>query len=190
MTTCWNTPIILRNPASSRINAVEVMMIDRIARDRFAQAIRALIAGTITNREFEDKRLPALDTADPAIAAICQEGAWHLYCDLQEHRLRGRHALSRKDKSHVARWVLFLKTDFPYEWPQLRGMRFFGLALANLLTLGVANRFHASWFRKHGAMDVWPFMRQADYAAALKTPAYLGATSAHAFEPRPPSGEA
>ena len=165
-------------------------MIDREARDRFAQAIRALVAGTITNVQFEDIRLPALNTADPAIAAIHQEGTWHLYSDLEEHRVRGKHALSRKDKSHVARWVLFLKTDLPYEWPELRGMWFFALALANLLTLGLANRLYANWFKQRGDVDVWPFIRQADYAAALERPVYLGVTSNNSFKPMPLRGTA
>ncbi|ABI59616.1 hypothetical protein [Nitrosomonas eutropha] len=165
-------------------------MIDREARDRFAQAIRALVAGTITNDQFEDIRLPSLNTADPAIAAIYQEGAWHLYSDLEEHRLRGKHALSPKDKSHVARWVLFLKTDLPYEWPELRGMRFFALGLANLFTFGLANRFYANWFKQQGEVEVWPFIRQADYAAALERPVYLGVASNNSFKPMPLRGTA
>lgn len=127
-------------------------MIDRKARDKYAQAIRALVAGMITNDEFEDERLPALDTADPAISAI---------------------------KSHVARWVLFLKTDVPYEWPELSGKRFFALALANVLTFGYANRFYEDWFKQQGEADVWPFVRYADYAAALECPVYLA--GAHRF---------
>ncbi|MBJ7575480.1 hypothetical protein [Luteimonas sp. MC1828] len=170
--------------------ALEVIMIDREARDRFAQAIRALVAGTITNDEFEGVRFPALDTADPAIAAIYQEGAWHLYSDLEEHRLRGKHAISRKDKSHVARWVLFLKTDLPYEWPELGGARFFALGLANLFTLGVANRFYVKWFKQQGEVDIWPFIRHEDYAAALERPVYLGVTSNNSFKPTPLRGAA
>lgn len=152
-------------------------MIDREARDKFAQALRALAAGSITNDEFEDMRLPELNTADPAITAIYQEGAWHLYSDLEEHRLRGKHALSREGKSHVARWVLFLKTDLPYEWPELRGIRFFALGIANSFTLGFVNHFYTSWFKRQGEMAVWPFIRQEDYAAALEQPVYLGVTS-------------
>lgn len=149
-------------------------MIDREARDTLAQAIRALGAGTISNDAFERRRQPALGSADPAVAAIDREGAWQLYDDFQEHRLRGRYALTRGGRSEVARWVLFLKTDLPYEWPLLRGPGLFLLGLANLLTLGIAGRGYAGWFGRQGDIDVWPFVRQADYAAALERAAYLG----------------
>lgn len=148
-------------------------MVDRKARDGFAQAIRALVAGTITNDQFEDSRLPALRSADPAVKAIQNEGVWHLYSDLEEHRLRGKHALARADKTHVARWVLFLKTDLPYEWPVMSGLNAFLLALASLLTLGAAHRCYAHRLQQHGDMHVWPFIRQADYQAALARPVYL-----------------
>src|SRR5436190_16244886 len=105
-------------------------MVDRKARSRFAESIRALVAGQITNDEFEDLRLPTLDTSDPAIVAIFDEGVWRLYSDLHEHRLRGKYALSRKNTSDVARWILFLRTDLPYEWPQLRGLRYLALLVA------------------------------------------------------------
>ena len=165
-------------------------MIDREARTKFAQAIRALVAGQITNDEFEDSRLSRLNTSDPAIAAIYQEGAWHLYSDLEEHRLRGKHAISRTDKSHVARWILFLKTDLPYEWPELRGKRFFALGLGNLLTLGLANRFYTRWFKQQGDIDVWPFIRRQDYETALGRPPYLVVTSNNSFKPMPLRGTA
>ena len=165
-------------------------MIDREARRIFAQAIRALVAGQITNYEFEDSRIPRLNTSDPAVSAIYQEGAWHLYCDLEEHRLRGKHAVSRAEKSQVARWVLFLRTDLPYKWPELRGIRFFALAVANLLSLGLANRFYARWFRQQGEVDLWPFIRRQDYETALGRPPYPGVTSNSSFKPTPPHGAA
>ena len=165
-------------------------MVDRKARNLFAQSIRALVAGQITNDEFEDVRLPALHTADPAIAAIYQEGAWHLYSDLEEHRLRGKHALSSQDKAHVARWVLFLKTDLPYAWPELRGLRFFALGIANIVTIGLANKVYANWFKRHGDIDVWPFINREDLAVAQQHPVYLGVTSNNSFKPRPLRGPA
>ena len=163
-------------------------MVDRKARSLFAESIRALVAGLITNDDFEDKRLPALNTSDPAISAIYQEGVWRLYSDLHEHRLRGKDALSRKDKAVVARWILFLRTDLPYEWPELRGMRFFCLAIANLVSLGLANRLYSSWFRKHGMAEIWPFIRPEDFASARQYSGYLAAASNNSFKPSPLRG--
>ena len=163
-------------------------MVDRKARSRFAESIRALVAGRITNDEFEDSRLPELETDDPAISEIYKEGVWHLYSDLHEHHLRGKFALSREDKAIAARWVLFLRTDLSYEWPVLRGWRFFGLALANLFSLGLANRFYSRWFAQHGKADIWPFMRLSDLAFAQRHCGYLGAASNNSFKPSPLRG--
>ena len=82
-------------------------MVDIDARRRLSDALRALVAGLVTNDEFE-ARLPDLRSADRAIGALFHHGAWFLYSDLSEHRLTGRHALSPQARRDVARWVLFL----------------------------------------------------------------------------------
>ena len=149
-------------------------MIDRGARNKLAGALRALASGLITNDEFEDQRLP-YSNEDPAIYEVYSNGAWSLYSDLQLYRLRGRHRLDDKTRSAVARWVLFLKTDLPYEWPiSTPGHGMFRL-VANLLTVGFANRFFVRKFQAHGDVSVWPFIRRSDYDAALATPVYLSA---------------
>jgi hypothetical protein len=163
-------------------------MVDRESRSRFAESIRALVAGRITNDELEDSRLPELEADDPAISEIYKEGVWHLYSDLHEHHLRGKYAISRQDKATVARWVLFLRTDLPYEWPVLRGWRFFGLALANLISVGLANRFYSRWFAQQGKADIWPFIRPHDLAFAQRNCGYLGAASNNSFKPSPLRG--
>jgi hypothetical protein len=150
------------------------MNIDRAARNQLAEAIRALAAGLITNDQFEDKRMPYSNT-DPAINEVYSKGAWCLYSDLQEYRLKGRHKLDEQTKKNVARWVVFLKTDLPYEWPvptpRESLLRFF----ANLLTLGMANRRHIAELKRQGDAEVWPFIRRCDFEAALKEPKYLHA---------------
>jgi len=148
-------------------------MIDRAARDRFSQGIRALAAGLVTNDEFEDTRYYPLKSADRAISAIYQDGACGLYADEDDVRLIGARALSREDKTQVARWVLFLKTDLPYEWPMLSFPRMFALSLANLVTLGLAGRLYSNWCIRQGEPEVWPFIRDSDYTAALERPVYL-----------------
>ena len=146
-------------------------MIDRRARDRLAEAMRALAAGLISNDAFENDRLPS-SSDDAAIREIYSNGAWGLYSDHHEYRLRGRYKLNDKAKEDVARWVLFLKTDLPYEWP-VTTRRLLPL-LANVFTLGLANKYYF-WprFRAHGEIEVWPFVRRADYEAALNHPPYL-----------------
>lgn len=147
-------------------------MIDRNARNKLAEAMRALASGLITNDEFEDNRLPR-SNEDIAIFEVYSKGAWCLYSDMQEYRLVGNHRLDKETKYAVARWVLFLKTDCPYEWPVPTRNQALLRLLANLLTLGIANRFFNRQYRAYGEVDVWPFLRRVDYEAALQSPAYL-----------------
>ena len=90
-------------------------MVDRSSRRQLAALLRQLAAGRMTNDEFE--RREPLESADPAIQAICSDGAWFLYDDLHEHRLIGKYRLDGRLRSDVARWVLFLETDIEYQWP-------------------------------------------------------------------------
>ncbi|MCL5980304.1 MAG: hypothetical protein M1488_06460 [Gammaproteobacteria bacterium] len=149
-------------------------MVDRAARNQLAEAILALASGCISNDEFEDKRLPHTKE-DAAIFEVYSNGAWFLYSDLEEQWLIGKHRLSKATKAHIARWVLFLKTDLPYEWPVPTLWQKLGLLAANLVTLGIAGRILARRFRAKGDRDVWPFIRRTDYEAALKHPVYLNA---------------
>jgi hypothetical protein len=147
-------------------------VIDRKSRNALAESIRALVSGQISNDEFEDRRLP-VSAEDPAIWEIYSKGAWCLYSDLSEYRLIGKHRLTAQAKSEVARWILFLKTDLPYEWPRLSTGKFLGLLLLNILTLGTTNAVYAKRLRAHGDSAVWPFILRTDYEAALNSPAYL-----------------
>ena len=80
-------------------------MIDREARTELAELIRHLVAGLITNEEFGD-RVPS-STEDPAVFEVFFGGAWHLYSDLREYYLKGKHRLPRDLRREVARWILF-----------------------------------------------------------------------------------
>jgi hypothetical protein len=146
-------------------------MIDRPARRQLAEAIRALVSGQISNDEFEDR--VSVTSQDPAVHEVFESGAWGLYSDTHEYHLKGRYKLARADKSHVARWVLFLQTDLPYEWPRLRGWQQLAYLLGSLATLGIAARVYRSRWRRRGDFEVWPFIRTADLRAARRNPAYL-----------------
>ena len=62
-------------------------MVDRKARDEFAELLRHFIAGRITNDEFEDQ-VP-LSSKDLAIVEIWWRAAWQFYGDLYQHTLTG-----------------------------------------------------------------------------------------------------
>ncbi len=147
-------------------------LIDRNARDRLAEAMRALASGLITNDEFENSRLPH-GAEDVAIREVYSKGAWMLYSDLHEYRFTGNSKLDDATKAEVARWVLFLKTDLPYEWPASSALLSLAILMANLLTFGVANRLFTSRFHAYGDISVWPFISESDYEIALRFPPYL-----------------
>jgi hypothetical protein len=149
-------------------------MIDKPARTKMAELARHLVAGIITNDEFED-RLP--ESADPAIQEIFYLGFWPLYSDSSEHRLIGDHAVHGGDRREAARFILFLESHAAYRWPIYP--RSFRHALYDLFSLGrfsrtTRNRFEALCATV-GDVDVWPFLTKSDYESALQKPPYLHA---------------
>jgi len=114
-------------------------MIDRSARNRLAELIRSLVSGSITNDEFED-RVP--ESNDRVVTEVFYHGAWCLYSDMKEYKLKGKDVLSKEDKSIVARWILFLKSENEYEWPSAS----FKEAFLKSITLGVFG---------HNTLDKW-----------------------------------
>ena len=159
-------------------------MIDREARDILAESFRHLVAGQISNDQFEDR---LRRSRDPGVNEVYFCGAWPLYDDLHEHKLTGKWAIKPEHKPIAARYLLFLKTNLEYEWPRRTGTRQLLAGLLSLLTLGlfgrVFNRIRDK--RSGGDQHVWPFFRQGDYEMALRQHPYLSKEGS--TEP-PPSG--
>lgn len=141
--------------------------LDPPARRRLAEALRALLTGQITNDEFE-ARVPKR-SVDHVVSEVFWR-AWGLYSDLWEYRLRGRYKVVPEAREQVARWVVFLETDLPYEWPRWPVL---AVLVANLLTLGLAGVLARRWLARVGDLAVWPFLCRADYEQALAVPPYL-----------------
>ena len=146
-------------------------MIDRESRTQLAELTRHLVAGRITNDEFEDRI--SLNSADPAVWEIFLSGPWYLYSDNREYRLTVKYRLLKGTRHDVARWILFLKTDFEYEWPQLGRFRSLLLLLGNLFSVGLLSVVYRRYSRRFGDSEVWPFLRRSDYDSALKQPPYF-----------------
>lgn len=146
-------------------------MVDRDARDKMALLLRRLVAGRITNDEFEDNR--PLSCTDPAVEEIYHRGVWGFYSDLYEHRLVGRARLPREARREIARFILFLKSDLDYEWPCRRLWEELLWMLAGFLTLGFSGRFYWRWLGTQSEVSVWPFLRQEDFERAARHPCYL-----------------
>jgi hypothetical protein len=163
-------------------------MIDPQARSTLAEATRALVAGRITNYQFDD-RIPK--SPDAAVREIYNKGLWLLYCDLRQYRLAGTDRLKAQERSMAARCVLFLKSNLSYDWPVLSGPSSVLLAVLNLLTFGIAGRAYSN--RACAGRDIayWPFVSAAQYSDALQSPPYLnGSGSNNSFKPKPLRGSA
>jgi hypothetical protein len=141
-------------------------MVDREARRNIAECLRGLASGLITNDEFEG-RVPR-GSRDPAIRAIF-DAAWQLYSDFYTHKI----TLTKATKSEIARCILFLQTDLPYEWKEPKGVKELLLIVSSLLTFGLLMRIYRRSYSQQGDFSVWPFIRHADYQLALQNPVYL-----------------
>ena len=148
-------------------------MIDRTARDKFAEQLHQFVAGRRTNWEFEDA-IPG--SSDPAIQEIFMNGPWLLYDDLHEHRLEDKWKISKEDQRHIARWILFLKSEFEYQWPLLFGRSEWINGLLKLATLGLYSMWLRHRIKVAGDLSIWPFMRNEDMAVSVANPPYLAGT--------------
>jgi len=141
-------------------------MIDREKRDLLAAILRHLCSGQISNAEFESCE-GKLESNDPGIWPILN-AAWQLY-DLGEISGVGP---TEAYEPVVARWILFLKSDLAYEWPEeapLKLLWFYALRLASFGYFGRRPTFKSCG----GDESVWPFFRGEDLEAANANPPYL-----------------
>ncbi|MGY0653061.1 hypothetical protein ACW7GZ_14620 [Luteimonas sp. A537] len=161
-------------------------MVDISARSKLSEAARALVAGRITNDQFE-ARVP--ESADPAVREIFNKGFWPLYNDLKAYKLTGSDRMDADNRAFASRCILFLKTSRPYAWPFHSGLDALRLDLINLLTLGFSGRRFRRRLQTIGDVDAWPFLTHADYLAALRSPPYLtGLGPNNSFKPKPLRG--
>jgi hypothetical protein len=155
-----------------------------------ADGTHEYLAGMLTTYEFE-RRLHATDLPvfgaprpddDPVLSPMVQR-LWlscYVHGDLDEYRLTNEHKLPTESRREVLRWILFLRSDRQYEWPQFQCLadlnRNAGLIhpLLSLLTLGYWGRVQRETFRREaeqfmlaGDHDVWPFKRREDFQAVL-----------------------
>ena len=174
-------------------------MIDKERRKKLALHLRHLSVGLITNDDFEERvmddvtsgRLPEqyyrskeAKNDDPIIMPML-ELCWCLYDDTRRHKLIGRHKLTDEQLKDIARYILFLHSDFEYEWPYIDGtnplIKFsFKNLLLTILTLGQNIREESKKRKQQieelegkGDMDVWPFFRREDYEEQLKKQPFL-----------------
>ena len=141
-------------------------MIDRQARDSAAEILRQFFSGRFSQFDFEE-RFPG--STDPAIRAV-DHTVWCFYDDFREHKMTGEWKLTPEWKRAIARWVMFLHSDFEYEWPNVSypGLR----PLKRTFFRKKEKRFMES-----GDYGVWPFISKASYESAKSNPVLLAGRS-------------
>lgn len=143
-------------------------MIDRLQRDRFAEALRHLLSGQMDNLTFGDLDGPGGVTGsdDRALHEVFY-AVWPAYDDFRSHPLR----LTDGQRLDFKRFVLFLHSDSEFEWPRpRRGIVDWFWRVADDIT---GQRFGWWPVKSDGDMAVWPFFRRADYDRALQSPRLL-----------------
>lgn len=154
-------------------------MVDRKARDRFAELLRHFIAGRMTNEAFEDElpfpKLFSSKQADPAITEIWWIAALPLYGDAVELTLTGEYRVTGEARREIAKCVLFLKTDQEYQWPRPNSLKGLLMDLLGLVSLGRAGRHSTKDLldAAAGDLEAWPFISLKDLETARKRPPYL-----------------
>jgi hypothetical protein len=95
-------------------------MVNTLRRKKYAELLRHFFAGQITNHEYEyraDAIIFDLSHQDDPVLWAIWRNAWATYDGLFTHKMTGRHALTRENEAEVAKWITFLYTDQPYDWP-------------------------------------------------------------------------
>ncbi|ANE51950.1 hypothetical protein [Flavisolibacter tropicus] len=145
-------------------------MVDTESRSLLAENFRRLIAGQITNFEFEEATF-GVNTDDRAIKDLI-DVIWTFYDDLKEHKLDVA-AFSQEDYKTCARFILFLKSGQEYQWPKSSVFDPFVRLLSKVFTLGIYTRKKEKEFVAAGDINYWPFLNAEDFEQAKKRPKYL-----------------
>lgn len=170
-------------------------MVDRIARDKYAELIRHFCAGLLTNDEYEARTYTIIGDSDDKALFEVYLAVWGYYDDLHTHRMTGGYRLRRDDRRRVAQCVLFLQSDAEYLWPE-HNCRFRApLAAWPLLAVG-AVLLPFAWIApklvsvalsplvalmrlcdrlsdRNGVTDRWPFLHLSELDEARRHPRLL-----------------
>jgi hypothetical protein len=145
-------------------------MVDNESRSLLAENIRHLVAGIITNYEFEESTFGA--KTDDGVIKDLIDVIWTQYDDLKEHKL-DVDTLSQEDYKTFARFILFLKSDQEYKWPKSSVFDPFIILLSKVFTLGIYTRKMDREYATAGDIKYWPFINKEDFELAKKHPKYL-----------------
>lgn len=145
-------------------------MVDRDSRSRTQVLLKKIALGRATNIESENEFYELFPRSkDPVVFALFRT-VREMSGD-KEHSLASAFSRGSEMRKRLCRWILFLRSDFEYEWPQDR------------LAPGLRDIYRPSWLDKllgrqfrllrsnemycrQGDYHVWPFKRVADFESA------------------------
>jgi hypothetical protein len=128
----------------------------------------------MTNHQYEVQCDELLDNGDEAVNQVyCR--LWYNYCDLRKHRMGLKHDMTRDGRRLVARWIIFLRSGRPYEYPIYGCLP----TLIAFVTLGLIRKRDPMSF---GDSDVWPYLIRDDFLYDLARPKLLNGRSANPSE--------
>ena len=139
------------------------------ARLQYAELVRHFLAGRMTNHQYENRCDVLIDDGDDAVNQIYCE-LWKSYCDFREHRMGLRHGMTRDGRRLAARWIMFLRSGRPYEYPIYGCLP----TLIAIITLGLVRKPNPLSL---GDSDVWPYFRHSDFQRDLAHPTLLNGRS-------------
>ena len=135
-------------------------MVNREKRAIARRLVQQLVAGAITNDDFEDGY--PRDRNDPALNGIYWQ-LWLLWNDSYTHTLPGDHSPKGETIVTLNRCTAFLGSDLEYKWPP-GGSHSFKAILCK--TFGFKRLFEAEVkqelerLSKIGNFNAWPFLNE------------------------------
>lgn len=134
-------------------------MIDRTARDKAVQLLKALLADGITNYRLEDDWPDR--SSDFALKAVAEQ-LWFCYDDFPE-KILTRVSFKPDEIKLIERCIVFLTSEREYEWPQYSFETGNRTVIERLLGLGKQRSAEErERFKAAGEIDAWPFLRLSD----------------------------
>lgn len=140
-------------------------MIDRIARNILFDQLRKVATGKITGFACENVLL-SLQNEDRVVDALRRTLGELI--DEKDTSLKAIFAKKSEMRSRIARWLMFLKSDCDYQWPNEKLpsgiLDFYKPTLLDRLTGASArNQTRISEFMKAGDYQYWPFTSKCEF---------------------------
>ena len=144
------------------------MFVDRSARICTCELLRQFNLGLVT---FADLVQSFPESDDPVIKAISDSLEQSFTTSFERDEtcaLQPPRRLAR----HLARWIMFLKTDMPYSWPAIGAPGVRPLQYS-WLSRAIKMDFRQRQFMRAGDIRFWPFPDEYTFKTIRGQPTYL-----------------